>query len=92
MGNGPLRRTVRVANPNGLHMRPATLFAQAAGGFRSRISVCNGPKKADGKSPIDLILLVAEPGVELELEVEGDDAEAAIESLAEILGSPGEDY
>ena len=90
--NGPLRRTVRVANPNGLHMRPATLFAQAARGYRSVVTVFNGEKKADGKSSLDLLLLIAEPGVELVLEVEGDDEAEAIDPLAELLGSPGENY
>ena len=39
-----------------------------------------------------LLLLIAEPGVELVLEVEGDDAAEAIGPLAELLGSPGETY
>ena len=90
--NGPLRRAVRVANPNGLHMRPATLFAQAARSYRSAVTVYHGEKKADGKSSLDLLLLIAEPGVELVLEVDGDDAAEAIGPLAELLGSPGESY
>lgn len=90
--DGPLRRTVRVANPNGLHMRPATLFAQAARLYRAAVTVCHGEKRADGKSSLDLLLLIAEPGVELVLEVDGDDAAEAIGPLAELLGSPGEAY
>jgi phosphotransferase system HPr (HPr) family protein len=89
--NGAMRKTVAVANPNGLHMRPATLFAQAARGFRSAVTVWNGDRRADGKSSLDLILLVALPGAELVLEVDGDDAADAIGPLADLLGSPGED-
>lgn len=89
---GVLRRTVKVANPNGLHMRPATLFAQAARGYRSAVVVANGEKTADGKSALDLLLLIAEPGAELTLEVDGDDAAEALEALAGLLGSPGETY
>ena len=89
--NGAMRRTVTVANPNGLHMRPATLFAQAARGFRSAVTVWNGDRRADGKSSLDLILLVALPGAELVLEVDGDDSADAIGPLADLLGSPGED-
>jgi phosphotransferase system HPr (HPr) family protein len=90
-GNGAVRKAVTVANPNGLHMRPATLFAQAARGYRSAVTVWNGDRRADGKSSLDLILLVALPGVELVLEVDGDDAAEAIGPLADLLGSPGED-
>jgi phosphotransferase system HPr (HPr) family protein len=87
--SGPLKRTVVVANPMGLHMRPATAFAQLARSFGSKVTVWNGSARADGKSSLDLILLVAMPGSELVLEVEGDDAPDAIEQLAEVLASPG---
>jgi phosphotransferase system HPr (HPr) family protein len=88
--SGPLRRTIVVANPMGLHMRPATAFAQLARSFTCRVTVWNGPAKADGKSSLDLILLVAMPGAELVLEVDGDDAPTALDRLAEVLASPGE--
>lgn len=87
----PMRRSVVVANPNGLHMRPATAFAQSARAFRAVVTVWNGDKRADGKSSLDLLLLTALPGVELVLEVDGDDAAAAIDRLTDILASPGEE-
>ena len=89
-GNCPIRRTVTVANPHGLHMRPATAFATYARQFACKISVFNGPNRADGKSSLDLILLVALPGAELTVEVDGADAEKAIGPLAELLSSPGD--
>ena len=72
-GNCPIRRTVTVANPHGLHMRPATAFATFARQYTCKISVFNGPNRADGKSSLDLILLVALPGAELTVEVDGAD-------------------
>jgi phosphotransferase system HPr-like phosphotransfer protein len=59
------------------------------------VTVWNGSVKADGKNLWDLIMLVALPGSELVLEVEGDDKEAttALEELGEILAAPGgEEY
>lgn len=79
-----------VANPHGLHMRPATAFATLARQFACRVNVWNGANKADGKSSLDLILLVALPGAELVLEVDGPDAVTACDKLAEQLGSPGD--
>jgi phosphocarrier protein HPr len=85
------RRSVVVANPMGLHMRPATAFAATAGRYRCRVTVWNGPdKKADGKSPLDMILLVALPGAELIVETDGDDAADALVRLIEILADPGD--
>jgi phosphotransferase system HPr (HPr) family protein len=90
---GPLRRTVRVSNPLGLHYRAADRFARAARQFSSTVTVWNGESRANGRDLIELILLVALPGTDLVLEVEGPDAPAALESLADILGAPsGEDY
>lgn len=89
--SGPLRRAVVVANPFGLHMRPANIFAQAARGCQSAVSVWKDSKHADGKSPTDLLLLFAEPGTELILEVAGDDAAEVIGPLAELLGAAGDE-
>lgn len=92
-GTGPQRKTVRVINPLGLHWRVAERFSRTARAFTCAVRVFNGDTRADGKSPTDLILLVALPGAELVVEVDGSDAVAALDPLAEILASPGgEDY
>lgn len=88
--DGPIRRAVTVGNPFGLHMRPATAFAQAARRYKAAVTVYNGDKKADGKSSLDLILLVALPGAELVLEVEGEDDAEAVGPLADLLADPGD--
>lgn len=89
-GNGPLRRTVVVANPMGLHMRPATTFAQLARSSGCRVTVWNGDRRADGTNSLDMILLVALPGSELILEVDGEGADAALSQLADVLAAPGD--
>lgn len=89
-GIGPIRRTIKVVNPLGLHYRPAQLFSESAKRFTSNVAVHNGTNKADGRSLVELILLVALPGADLVLEVEGPDASEAMECLAEILGAAGD--
>jgi phosphocarrier protein HPr len=90
MVNEPLRRTVVVINPFGLHMRPATLFAELAGNLACDVTVWNGQKRANGKSLWDLVGLYALPGAELTVEVDGTDAREGLERLVEILSSPGD--
>lgn len=81
-----VRRTVIVANPpDGLHMRPAMAFAKLARGFRCAVTVRHGEKVADGRSPHELIMLIALPGSELELVLDGEDAAVAVDPLAAIL-------
>lgn len=91
--NGPLRRTVKVVNPLGLHHRVADRFSRAARLYTAAVAVTHGDAKADGKSVWDLMMLVVLPDAEVELEVTGPDATAALDALADILASPGgEDY
>jgi phosphotransferase system HPr (HPr) family protein len=84
-------RTVVVTNPQGLHMRPAAAVAKAAQQFQSRVSIRFGDKVVDGKSVFDMLLLAAECGAALELQADGSDAEAAVESVADVLALPALD-
>ena len=91
--DGSIRRMVTITNPQGLHMRPAMAFARAAAQYQAIITVCNGDRCVNGKSLIDLMLLAAEPGVELILQLSGADAVHAVEPLAQILAAPeAEDF
>lgn len=84
-----LRREVVIANPQGLHLRPATAFAKLAKKFVSTITVIRDDQRANGKSPMELLLLAAEPGATVVVEVAGSDAQDAIDLLAEILAATG---
>jgi phosphotransferase system HPr (HPr) family protein len=90
MKANPLRASVVVVNPLGLHMRPATAFAKSASRYESRVSVWLKERSVDGKSLLDLMMLAAEPGTELIVEVDGADAADALPVLVEILASPGD--
>jgi phosphocarrier protein HPr len=79
-----VRRTVVITDkdPLGLHMRPAQLLVQLALKYQSKIDVIRDTLRVDAKSIFDVLTLAAEPGVTIEFEAQGDDAEQAIESLA----------
>src|SRR4029077_16265131 len=86
MNGEPLRRTITITNPQGLHMRPITEFVELASKFQSEVFVAkDGGKKIDGKSAFGLLEMVAEQGCLIELEVNGPDAEEAISALANVL-------
>lgn len=87
MNGEALRRVVTVANPQGLHMRPAAAFAKAARQYQSAVTVSRDDRSVNGKSQIDLLLLAAEPGAQLVLEVSGEDASLALDALGAILES-----
>ena len=90
---GLIRQTVIVGNsPMGLHMRPAMAFAKLANTMRCSVRVYLGEKQANGRSPMELLMLFAPPGTELTLELDGDDADTALRPLLDILtDESGED-
>jgi phosphocarrier protein len=81
---------VVVANPSGLHARPATLFTQKAAEFAARITVENLDR---GKGPVDAksILMLLTAGVSrdhrIRLTADGADEDAALEALAALIAS-----
>jgi phosphocarrier protein HPr len=91
MNGETLQRKVVVTNPQGLHLRPVTSFAKEAAKFQSQVTVAKGEQRINGRSPLELMMLGAEQGTELVLEVSGPDAAAALESLARILEAPAPD-
>jgi phosphocarrier protein len=86
-----LRRTIKIANPQGLHARPASTFVKLASRFESEVTVKKGPDAVNGKSIMGLMTLAANQGSELVIEVSGPDAERALEELAAFLSSDKEE-
>jgi phosphocarrier protein len=89
MNGETVQQTVRVANPDGLHMRPATAFAEQARGFQGAVNVLKDGKSFNGKSPLDMMLLAAAEGTELTVQVIGPDAPAALQKLIQVLQDHG---
>ena len=76
---------VCIKNPQGLHARPADLFARTASKFDSTIEVIKGGERVDGKSILSILTLVAEQGTELSIEAKGPDAQAALRELVALV-------
>lgn len=86
-----------IVNPQGLHARPAMVFAETANQFTSEVKVMRPTFtedccEVDGKSLIQMISLEATAGATLRIRAEGDDADAAVAELAKLVESGfGED-
>ncbi len=81
-------RDIIVLNSLGLHARPAMQFVDTANQFHSQVTVSKGgdqPYDADGKSVMQMIILAATEGTPLKIRAEGDDAEVAVEKLAQLF-------
>ena len=76
-----------VSNPLGIHARPASVFVQTATGFASDVSVTNldTSNTADGKSVMSMLMLSAPQGTRIRLDVSGEDAVTAMETLSRLI-------
>ena len=80
-----LKTTVRILNELGMHARPAMAFVDVANGFSSDIRVRKGDQVVDGKSIMQMMMLAATKGTELQIEAAGEDAPQAIEALRSLV-------
>ncbi|BFM24244.1 MULTISPECIES: HPr family phosphocarrier protein [Microbacterium] len=81
-----LTRTVRIGSSHGLHARPAKLFAQAAKDSGIPVTLAkDAGKPVNAASILGIIALGLEQGDYVTLVADGDNAEATLERLAELL-------
>ena len=76
---------VAIVNKLGLHARPAMSFAETAGKYRCDVRILRGEQSIDGKSVMEIMLLAATAGTELRIEAEGDDADACLKELRDLV-------
>jgi len=78
-------QTLRLPNPNGLHARPAAVFAQAAKGFGASICLHKQQSQANAKSLVAIMALQTAFGDSVQVSAVGADADAAINTLTRLL-------
>ncbi len=74
-----------IADPLGLHARPAGLLVKLAGDFESAIVVTTSTGNADAKRIMALMRLGAKQGTLLTVTCSGPDEEAAAEAIRRLL-------
>ena len=80
-----LHKKLTIRNRQGLHARPAALFVRLANKFDSEITVRRGREKVNGKSIMGILMLGCEKGSQIELLVDGKDAERALQELTHLM-------
>ncbi|MDC7803371.1 HPr family phosphocarrier protein [Microbacterium laevaniformans] len=79
-------RTIRIGSSNGLHARPAKLFAQGVKDSGLEVTISKGAgAPVNAASILGVISLGAEKGDYVTLTAEGDNANAVLDVLAELL-------
>ena len=85
-------RTAIILNTRGLHARAAAKFVKTASAFKADITVSRCGQDVSGHSIMGLMMLAASPGCEIDIACSGNDAEAALEALVDLVANKfGED-
>lgn len=79
---------ITIINKLGLHARAAAKFVGVAGKYPCQIRVGRTPETmVDGKSIMAVMMLAAGKGTPIHLATDGEDAEAALAGLVELINN-----
>jgi phosphocarrier protein len=76
---------VTISNRLGLHARPAMSFVEIAATMPCAVFVKKGDQQVDGKSIMQMMMLAATRGTQLEIIAEGDGCEDAVAELKKLV-------
>ncbi len=76
-----------ILNATGLHARPASMFVQEAGKYKSEINIIKGEKKINAKSIMGIMAGGLSKGTVVTIEAEGEDEVAAVDTLVALIES-----
>ena len=76
-----------MVNPEGLHIRAASLIAERIGREPARVELIKGNQRVDATNVLQIVSLCALEGEQLLLEATGQNADAALEALVELFES-----
>ncbi len=80
-----LEKTFTIVNSLGLHARPAAQLVQAANRHKSEISFTKDGTTVNAKSIMGVLTLAAAKGSQLSVACEGEDAEAALLAIGQMI-------
>jgi phosphocarrier protein len=78
-------RRIHICNKLGLHARASAKLVSTAGRFSSEISLAKESISVNAKSIMGIMMLAACKGTELILTAEGEDAQAALDAIEELV-------
>ncbi len=85
--DGAVTRELPIVNKKGLHARASAKFVQCVEGFDADVKVTRGTENVGGTSIMGLMMLAAATGTTITVMPTGEEAEAAVEAIAQLVAS-----
>ena len=82
-----VNKVVTITNATGLHARPASMFVQTAGKYRSKIEVVKGDVRLNAKSIMGIMSGGIAQGTTVTIEADGEDEQEALDALVALVQS-----
>ena len=76
---------ITIINKLGLHARAAAKLVNTASAFSSEVFVSKNGQQVNGKSIMGVMMLAASKGTTIHLQVSGEDEEAAMQALKDLI-------
>ena len=87
-----ISRDIVITNTSGLHARPATFFIQKANSYKASIWVEKEDRKVSAKSLLGVLSLGVAKGMTITLIADGQDENAAVAGLVELIENGFAEY
>ena len=81
------QREVDIINKLGLHARASSKLTQLASRFKSEVWLTRNGKRVNAKSIMGVMMLAAAKGSRITLDISGEDEEAAMAALCELIAN-----
>ena len=81
------QRTATIVNKLGMHARPSAMLVTEASRYQSEVWLTKDGNRVNGKSIMGVMMLAAEKGSEILVEVNGPDEEAAMAAIIKVIES-----
>lgn len=82
-----IKKPIIIQLASGLEPRPVAVLVQVASQYNSKIYVEDGDRKVNAKSIMGMMTLGLDAGEEITLSANGDDENAAMESIEQYLSN-----
>ena len=80
-----IQSSITISNKLGLHARASAKLTKLAGGFKSEMHLSRNGRRVNAKSIMGVMMLAAGMGSQVDIEVEGPDAQAAMDALRRLI-------
>ncbi|MCM0612693.1 HPr family phosphocarrier protein [Marinobacter sediminum] len=80
-----IRRPITIINKLGLHARATAKLVNTASEFDSSVKISGKGREVDAKNIMQVMMLAASQGTDVELVADGQDEQDAIDALVELI-------